>query len=181
MSITRAKTEDMSDIHDGFLYKQNPIVSTYGNLSIGLSVDGLPLFHRSKQQLWPLLMVVYDLPPEERCKFKNMSILGLYFGTEKPDINEYLKPVIECIRKSQSGQMIINGEARRLSVSTFAADLPAKAIFLNSLQYNGAFGCHNCLQEGLYEDHRRVWPFEEVMPRTHQNMLQHAQEAFLTS
>eukprot|EP00734_Pompholyxophrys_sp_LG126_P000497 Pompholyxophrys_sp_v1_NODE_233_length_1021_cov_17.448240.p2 type:complete len:128 gc:universal NODE_233_length_1021_cov_17.448240:632-1015(+) len=106
-------------------------------------------------------MVIYDLPPEVRYKFKNISIVGLYFGSEKPNMNEYLKNIVTQLLQSQNGEMYVNGEARNISLLTFSADLPAKAIVLNSLQYNGSYGCHTCLEEGVYMEHRRVWPFKD--------------------
>lgn len=36
----------------------------------------------------------------------------------------------------------------RVSVTTFTCDLPARAMVMNMVQYNGFYGCSHCKQKG---------------------------------
>ena len=63
-------------------------------------------------------------------------------------------------------------------------DLPARAIVLNTKQWNGAFGCLYCEDQGtvLDGDHlHRYWPQQgDSVARSHSSLLLHAEEATRT-
>ena len=57
----------LSDICDGQEYKRHRLFfSRPGNVSFLLNTDGLALFHSSKKSLWPIWLVMNELPPNER-------------------------------------------------------------------------------------------------------------------
>ena len=57
-------------------------------------------------------------------------------------------------------------------------DLPAKAMTLNFTQWNGRYGCNNCLDIGTQESHRRLYlPDDEHKPRTEKETFKHANQA----
>lgn len=59
-------------------------------------------------------------------------------------------------------------------------DLPAKAMALNCMQFNGQYGCPYCLDEGTYYTlHRRLYylPDNTHQPRSITNMKEWADEA----
>lgn len=57
-------------------------------------------------------------------------------------------------------------------------DLPAKALALNCLQYNGQYGCAYCLDSGTYISHRRLYlPQDAHAPRSFGDMKQWATQA----
>ena len=62
-----------------------------------------------------------------------------------------------------------------------SADLPAKASLTNMKQFNGAYGCTNCEDEGepRASSHlQRNWPYKAASTlRTHTKMLKCAKEA----
>lgn len=60
------------------LMKIEQIQSKLDNLTIlkiNFSTDGAPIFHKSKRSMWPLQIILQDLPPELR--FKYVTIVGL--------------------------------------------------------------------------------------------------------
>ena len=60
-------------IYDGSLYKQHTtlggILNIWNNLSLTWNVDGTPIFKSSKFSLWPLYLIVNELPYHLRKHF----------------------------------------------------------------------------------------------------------------
>ena len=65
-----------------------------------------------------------------------------------------------------------------------SVDLPARAMVLNSKQWNGKFGCCYCKFEGVNPPGNtlvRYWPPERHSTiRTHASLMQNAREAVRT-
>ena len=81
-----------------------------------------------------------------------MLLASLWFGDKKPNMSTFLKP----FQKSMT-EMFEGIECESPSVGLFnckgivlcgTADLPARSILCNHIQYNGAFACWKCEQEG---------------------------------
>ena len=53
--------------------------------------DGIPLF---KVSLWPVYLVINELPPNEHFLCKNMILCGLWQSVAKPKMNTYFKKLI---------------------------------------------------------------------------------------
>ena len=51
------------------------------HIALGLAMDGLPCFKRSKLDCWPILLTNYSLPPEVRTKREFQICCGLIPGT----------------------------------------------------------------------------------------------------
>lgn len=58
----------------------SPTVYTSRTIKLLLNVDGLPVFNRSNQQLWPILMLVFD-PDYESTPF----MVAAFCGKSKPN------------------------------------------------------------------------------------------------
>jgi len=85
---------------------------------------------------------------------ENSIIDGLWFGEEKPSMHVFLKPIAaELLRLEKVGIEVRPPlspdpfDAKILLAGT--CDLPAKYLMLNTIQFNGKFGCCKCLQPGL--------------------------------
>ena len=59
-------TNVISDVYDGVEYKKNARLKEVGNISFIVNTDGVAIFHSSKRSLWPVWLVVNELPPAER-------------------------------------------------------------------------------------------------------------------
>lgn len=54
----------LTDVYDGELYKElSPCFKSKFNISFGLNYDGAPVFMSSGMQIWPVQMLVNELPP----------------------------------------------------------------------------------------------------------------------
>ena len=60
-----------------------------------LSTDGVPLFKSSSADLWPVFLVILNLPRNIRMNAQNIVLAGLWYGSKKPPMHLLLKPIIE--------------------------------------------------------------------------------------
>jgi hypothetical protein len=80
-------------------------------------------------------------------------VLCLWLSSIKPEVNLFMN---DCIRQlvdlSSPFILIINNEQFLISVKMqlFVSDLPAKALFWKTINYNGYNACSNCKTEGIY-------------------------------
>ena len=115
-------------------------MSNINNISLSWYTDGVRIFKSSNYSIWPFVFTIDELPPEERFKIENMLIAAIHVGNEKPIPNLFLQPVKKELRQLYKGVKFTtpNGE-RNVRVVTIAGtcDLPAKALFLNMVPYNG--------------------------------------------
>lgn len=174
--FTRVKKhqDNYEDIYDGNLYKHymstNGILANINNISLTWNVDGLPIFSSSKFSIWPCYFIVNELPYRIRLLKENCIIGGLWFGEEKPNMHVFLKPIVtELLELEKVGIEVMPP----LSPAPFIAkvillagtcDLPAKCLMLNTIQFNGKFGCNKCLQSGLSfttsaRGHVHIYPY----------------------
>eukprot|EP00734_Pompholyxophrys_sp_LG126_P000211 Pompholyxophrys_sp_v1_NODE_50_length_3002_cov_18.682728.p1 type:complete len:838 gc:universal NODE_50_length_3002_cov_18.682728:311-2824(+) len=179
--------ENIEDVMDGQKWAES--TERYGDqrsIVIGLSLDGVPIYNSTKRTIWPIWMVYYDIPPTERYKQNNMTLLGVSFGT-RPIMNRFLYPVVKQISDSSITPitLLVGGDPIDFTVYCFniSADLPAKAVILNMHHYNGEFGCPYCTAPGRCNGRgsARYYPAEDVFPnRTHDDMILDGRQAAAT-
>ena len=117
------------------------------NLAVSLCTDGVEIFKSSPVGVWPVYLVILNLPARIRMKAENIIFCGLWVGPGKPPVT----PVgtnYESLRSLKTSGIQIRTLA---GLSTIRAklvmgifDLPAKASALCVKQYNGTYGC-TCL------------------------------------
>ena len=143
-----------------------------------LNIDGLASIFQSRQyKIWTIMASLINLPPEERRRFRNLLLISLYYGKEKPDFNFFLQSLVSTVK---SFSMIYSNLTIELRVVTLTADLPAKSEALTMTQFNGYYGCTLCNMKGSYsrEYHKMLFPFGETFqlrsPETYQQHLRTA-------
>lgn len=83
------------DVYDGLAYKKKDLLSNPNNISLTMNTDGVALFRSSSKSLWPIWLVINELPPTERFSRRNMILAGLWFSKEKPTMTCFLRPLME--------------------------------------------------------------------------------------
>ena len=72
------------------------------NLRLGVASDGMNLFGNlnSSHSSWPVLLMIYNLPPWLCIKRKYIMLCMMIAGPREPgnDIDVYLTPLIEDLR-----------------------------------------------------------------------------------
>lgn len=109
-------------------------------LQISINVDGLPLFDKSRKELIPILGSIND--------FKDVFIIGAYYGTDKPDCNEFIRDfVTEAIDLTLNG-IKIGKKTFKVRIASIICDVPAKAYLLAIKGHAGYNSCTKCLIQG---------------------------------
>lgn len=145
----------MDDLYDGRLYsvlRQAGFLADPNNISLSWYTDGVPVFSSSHIGMWPLFFIINELPFHLRMKRENIILAGLWFGDKKPAANHFLRQFRESLQQLYEGYNFFLPGENQITVRGVllygACDLPAKAQFLNIVQFNGAYGCPNCLNPG---------------------------------
>ncbi|KAG8737147.1 hypothetical protein FRC10_008502 [Ceratobasidium sp. 414] len=120
-------------------------------LLLGLLVDGMCLFNKRKHSCWPLILVIYNFPPEIRTRLENIICVGVVPGPHSPkDLNSYLQPLVDefiLLAKGVEAVDILREETftlRAYLVPIFG-DLPALAKLLEFISHNGCHPCRFCM------------------------------------
>ena len=57
---------DILDVYCGKEYQKHSFLRSPDNISLTLNTDGVAVFRSSKCSLWPVWLVINELPPSER-------------------------------------------------------------------------------------------------------------------
>ena len=152
----RFNRKNASDIYDGTTYQKlmepKKFLSFPGNISFSWNADGISVFKSSKYSIWPLYFVINELPIHKHwCG----DISWVVVSYQKPNMLTFLKPFVESLSTMHAGVTMCSPDITdsfkchaRLLCGTY--DLPAKAMVLNMMQFNGQFGwqcgCAHCTQ-----------------------------------
>ena len=168
------------DIQDGRVYQKfiqhDPCARGKKALLIVVSTDGAPLI-KSKKFKKPLICFLVELPPQERYKFENILLTGLWYGKSKPHVPLFSEHYTSKLFNMANGSNYSNETCELVSsvcrIQSVVPHLPAKALLLNIKQYNGKFGCITCKHPGRYSHSARqirarlyeYWPSGTVAVR----------------
>ena len=140
-----------SDICYGSRYQQvsmqqrNPI-------TIILHSDGAPLIKTSKQSLSPCLASIAELPPPIREYQMNIIIVALWSSRKRPNVVIFLEESVKEFKYLMKNEtsLFINERGFNIILLTqyFVSDLPAKALFCNTINFNGYYACSCCCTKG---------------------------------
>lgn len=131
---------------------------------LSLNIDGLPLANSSKQQFWPILCSIINVPQLSEMVFA----AGIYFSTnKKPDsIEDFLNMFVnEALELATTG-ISVNSKLLSVSVKQVICDSPAKAFVLNVKGHNSRVGCNTCTEEGEYKERRMAFLGVNALLRT---------------
>ncbi|KAL5497109.1 hypothetical protein EMCRGX_G013517 [Ephydatia muelleri] len=177
--------DTIDDIWSGDTLRKDADLQTNSFLALGISTDGVALFKSSKTFLWPVYLLIQNLPPQVRFKGENIILCGIWQGSRKPDMNVLLKPVVKSIQQLKEHGVIIQTPIgpklyhAKLVLGIF--DAPAKASVLCEKQFNGEFGCPTCLHPGKrIQNDARVYLPKKYPIRTHKDVIDDGMEALRT-
>jgi len=141
------------DIPSGTRY-QTTTKKVVQPITLNIHADGAALVRSTQSALWPCFSSIVELPPPVREYQSNILTLGLWVSCIKPDVNLFLEDIIRQLTDlSQNGTTIfVNDYEFKIYVKTqmFISDLPAKSLFMKTINFNGYYACTNCITEGNY-------------------------------
>ncbi|XP_062567995.1 uncharacterized protein LOC134230240 [Saccostrea cucullata] len=189
----------LKDICDGKLYKEtftkdgyftNSTAEHHGQLHISfqMNTDGVSLFRSSSFSIWPVYLVINELPPHLRFSRRNRVFAGLWFGYSKPNFCTFLRPFAESLHQIYRTGLKVDNLTIRGILLNGVFDAPARCLFQNMVQFNGFNGCPYCLVPGKTvqtseRGHTLAYPFNLDSttgfhePRTHESFTRCGEEA----
>lgn len=125
------------------------------NVRLGLSTDGFDPFrdaHAREYTLWPVVVVVYNLPPSMCTKAPYMFMPLLIPGPKDPtkDLHVYLRPLINELKKLwRTGEETYDRYSRtnfmmKAALLWTISDFPALGM-LSGWSTKGKLACHVCM------------------------------------
>ena len=145
----RQNPNNFDDIYEGEVYTElsqdGGILADHRNISFTWYTDGISIYRSSKFSIWPLYLIINELPFDERTKKESIILAAMWFGEDKPIPKLLLEPLVPSIMELRQGiDLYIPNTDIPVHVKGIiicgTCDLPAKALFLNMNQYNGRHG-----------------------------------------
>lgn len=146
-------TNVMRDLYDGEVY-QNFVKSLNPHdadifLSMTFCTDGTPLFSTSTVSIWPIYVIIHELPP--RLRMANTLLAGLWFH-KHPVTEMFLDGFVDAVLPlSNPGFNLKIGDVEKsckLYLLGCCVDSAARGAVQCIHAHNGEFGCNWCLHPG---------------------------------
>lgn len=110
-------------------------------LTLTINTDGVNVFKsKRKASLWPLQMIINELPTNIRFKSKNTILCGIWFGAD-PNMKVFFRPFINEIQSLNENNLMYNGKTIIIRPNIATMDSLARCKVLAFNQFNGKFGC----------------------------------------
>ena len=103
-----SETNILTDVWNGRLIghlRARGLLQNPEDIVFAFHTDGVKLFKtRSAFHVWPLILTIANLPPQERFKRENIILLGIIPGPSEPtDIDSFLRPLVDELKALQHG------------------------------------------------------------------------------
>lgn len=151
-----SKNQVIKSIYDGKLYRRFVESLSTSDKSryatVVFNTDGAPLFESSKYSIWPIYIMLNELPVNIRTN--NLIVVGLWFNKTKPDMNIFLEPFVEKMNLLGDEGIPCTIKNKKRTVKVFClvccVDSVARAPMQGLTQFNGKYGCNWCKHPGQW-------------------------------
>jgi hypothetical protein len=142
-----------------------PVQCGLRTVHVQLACDGIALYKSSTSCFWPLMGRLLNGP--------NVSpfCIGLYYGSQKPQMNEYLTPLCEEIKELQT-PFFVDGAYYQAEIVNIIADAPARSMLKGTKSFSGYYGCDYCHDKGQYMEHKVVYSCQIAALRLDKEFLE---------
>ncbi|CAF4355955.1 unnamed protein product, partial [Rotaria magnacalcarata] len=163
------------------IYRQMPSNKNQCNITIILHADGAPAVKVNNKSLWPIQATIAEIPVPLRDWKSAVMVFGAWLASTKPPRDSLLILIIIQLQALVNSKILLKQkDGSRVSynvrVQQAIFDLPARAHFLNAVQYNGYDGCGDCCIKGVAIGRQIYFPFSEKTeePKNHQFYLKNS-------
>lgn len=192
-NIVNRRTHDAGiykDIYDGQAYRKfvenlNPS-ERKSYITLTFNTDGAPVFESSSYSIWPIQIVVNEIPLHIRSS--KTILFAFWFGKKKPNMSVFLHAFVEEINQLTESGISCNicGEEKliRPYALVCCVDTIARAPVQGVRQFNAHDACNWCLHRGEWiansSETRGSMKYPIITPlpeeRTMDNMLVFAED-----
>uniref|UniRef100_A0ABD2XQK4 Uncharacterized protein n=1 Tax=Trichogramma kaykai TaxID=54128 RepID=A0ABD2XQK4_9HYME len=173
-----ASDEFIEDIYDAKMYVEFrdklPFEKRNNYITLSFNTDGAVKFENSKTSIWPIYLMINELPIQDRLN--KLVCCGLWFNKSKPHMPTYMQKFVNLFNKisSRGISCSIKGEEHLIYpyILTVVLDAVARAPVQGVTQFNGKYGCNWCLHPGE-SDGAWVYSLTEIIYplRTHEDTV----------
>lgn len=149
------KDSILRDIRDAAMLQTIHAKNPVEMLTLTMNVDGIQPTKRAQSTIWPIILVVNEIPLKVRYELENIVLAGLWPGPTKPSrdrIKHLFRPVIDELIRLENGHTfhLFDGTVHIIHVYLVcgACDKPAQALAQCIAEPIAAFGCSRCEIEG---------------------------------
>ena len=188
---SKVMTKSITDITNGsgyqMLKEDGCFLEDSNNITLSFFTDGVPLFKSSGVSLWPVYLIINEIPRKQRFLRRNMILWGVWQGTGKPNMTMFLSPLVQDLNKLYTdGVKLTFGDNEitcKAKLVLLTMDLQARASVLHMTQHNGEYPCNFCMVPGEVvksgKGHARAFAFKENghQERTEENIRNDAKLA----
>lgn len=137
----------------------------YGEITIDINIDGLPISHSSTLKFWPILGKLVGTLNEP-------FIIGLYLGRKDPqNVHDYLKNFVNELDNLFKNGFEWETTRFKFSVRHYILDAPARAFIKCIIGHNGYGACEKCTVVGKWIDNRITFADLDRPLRTDESFL----------
>lgn len=133
-------------------------------LELSINIDGLPLFHSSNTQFWPILALIKNI-----C---GPFVIGIFCGMSKPEpLSLFLEDFISDISELLKNGVVYNNITYLVRIHSFICDAPARAYIKCTKVHTGYAACDKCTEYGNYVNRRVVFKNSSANKRTDESFV----------
>ena len=134
-------------------------------VSLMVFLDGANFSNSSNNSYWGMFSTICELPPRVRSSYKNI-ITHFLIERSSPNLNRYLnKHSSELELLLNDGILIKDIGKLKIRILGLIADTPARSKILNTLAFNGKFGCIHCMHPGkTLSKGKVIYPYSITFP-----------------
>lgn len=137
----------------------------YGEITIDINMDGLPISSSSSLKFWPILGKLVGALNEP-------FIIGLYVGHKDPqNVNDYLEDLINELNDLFKNGFECDGSRFKFNVRHYILDAPARAFIKCIIGHNGYDACEKCTVHGKWIANRMTFADLDKPLRTDESFL----------
>lgn len=128
------------------------------DLALGASTDGFGPFKRRKKTCWPIIIILYNLPPEIRTWLIYLLCIGVIPGPKAPkDMDSFWYPLVqELLRLMRGVPAFDRRNMRQFLLRAYLLDLfgdmPAIAKLMRMKGHTGISPCRACRILGIRDE-----------------------------
>lgn len=184
------------DIFDATVFKdcQEELFSDIRTIPLGLTSDGITIVREKGCEMWPIVLINYNLPPKDRVKMHNMLFITMAPGPRQPrDLDSFMVPLISELKTLNEGVEAIDGsldrelpdEQRRFVLKahllTASGDGPGITKLMHLTGHRGTYPCRFCWLKGTYSDtnKRYYFPHNDFVMERRTDMIEDYHECAL--
>ena len=151
----------IASVRDGHLHRRIEESCPDPFVTVSLNIDGIQPNCGSNKWIWPILLVVNELPKRRQFSPENLILSGVWPGPTKPSrahMSLFLEPVVTELMRLERGEdfCLLSHSTSSSNVMTrirvfligACCDQPAQALIQNVSEPIAAFGCGRYEIEG---------------------------------